>query len=936
MTEHRQLPPIHLGSLSEAISLEDLQAIKQRFKKVHQLRKQRVQDFLLPRQRLFLNLLPLIFHHNDPSLPGFVSPETPAGIPDYAPCDQTIKAAGQFSENFKYTRRAIHDYPIEGLFLMGSAGSIAFSRSSDMDIWLCHRSDLPADEIDELQKKTTGIEAWAASLGLEVHFFLIDSRKFLLGHDTPLSTESSGGTQHYLLLEEFYRTAIYIAGKSLAWWLIPPHEENNYTRYLKHLKDNRLIHEHEFIDLGGLEAVPAEEFISATLWHIYKSIRAPHKSLLKLFLMECYASEYPQPAWLCHKIKRIIYRGDFVISDLDPYLLIYRKVEDYLREARGTDRLTLARQCFYLKIMGLSDSALDAQTRTFKERYLREIIATWNWPDSIIAGIKRQQYWDIQRAVHEHAITLQQLTHCFLRIMGFAREHVAQNYEVGNDLKLIGRKLYSFLRKKPGKIEIITTRNVPHAEEREVSLAEDRNGGWALFLPGAAAASRKPLTTGRTLIEVCCWLVVNRVYHKRLRLHFSSTSLQFPPGELNAILNHLDRFLTPHFDREDSLETYQQVKTLLSSLVVVNPGLPAADSRQGVTHSMSEHPDPLNHGPDRQCLVQTLDSVSISNWNEITTHRYEGIKGLFDCLTDIINKHRKPLSPDDLTLVCHGPRASSLTQRVKAVFNTLITLFSGHDNSARYILPGGTSYYVFECASGLLRCRNLATADLLLKELGRPQARFSHTVLDPSTLENTPIPLIHTLNRPQTIQLFYERSPTGIMVYIIDERGSLYTQPHKNMDLQQLLNAYAVFLESMLNRNTLEALLSVEHYEIQKNSLGIRSCSPLRIKPPCAVKGLAVRVSGEAVDGGLSYTIHCNKQAFSSQDYGNRLFQAVHEYILQFCRGEPDYPPYIADIDLPFSAFGIESPEQLQTIHYLINKQIMETELNIRFIVMQH
>jgi len=929
VTEHYQLPPIHLGSLSEAIAIEDLQAIKQRFKKVHQLRKQRVQDFLPPRQRLFLDLLPLIFHHNDPSLPGFVSPATPAGIPDYAPCDQTIRAAGQFSENFKYTRRAIRDYPIEGLFLMGSAGSIAFSQSSDMDIWLCHRTDLPADDIDELQKKAAAIEAWAASLELEVHFFLIDSRKFLLGHDTPLSAESSGETQHYLLLEEFYRTAIHIAGKSLAWWLIPPHEENNYTRYLKHLKDNRLIREHEFIDLGGLEAIPAEEFISATLWHIYKSIRAPHKSLLKLFLMECYASEYPQPAWLCQKIKKIIYRGDFVISDLDPYLLIYRKVEDYLQKARSTDRLALARQCFYLKIMGLSDGAVDAQTRAFKEQYLQEIITTWNWPGSIITGIKRQKYWDIQKAAHEHAIILQQLTHCFLRIMGFAREHVAQNYEVGNDLKLIGRKLYSFLRKKPGKIEIITTRNVPHAEEQELSIAEDRHYGWALFLekvqPGAAAG-RKPLTTGRTLIEVCCWLVVNRVYHRQLRLHLSSTSLRFPPGELNAILNHLDRFLTPHFNREDSLETYQQIKTLLNSLVVLNLGLPAADSRQDVTPSS----DPLSHGPGRQCPVQTLDRVSISNWNEITAHHYEGITGLFDCLTDIINKHRKPLSPDDVTLICHAPiRASSIAQRIQAVFNTLITLFSGHDSSLRYILPGGASYYVFESVNGLLRYRNLATADLLLKELGRPQTQFSHIIFDPSVLENTPIPLIYTLNRPQTVQLFYECTPAGIMVYIIDERGSLYTQPHKNTDLQQLLNAYAVFLGSILNRNAFKALLSIEYYEIQKDSTGAWSCSPLPMNALRAVKGLTVRVSGEAVDGGLSYTIHCNKQAFSSQDYGNRLFQAVHEYFLQFRRSEPDYSVYITDIDLPFSAFRIESPEQLQTIHYLINKQILEAELNI-------
>ncbi|WP_040590519.1 class I adenylate cyclase [Methylobacter marinus] len=934
MTEHYQLPPIRLGSPGEDISVRDLQAIKQRFKKLHQYRRQCVQNFLQPRQRLFLDLLPLIFHHNYPLLPGFISSETPAGIPDYSPSSQTIKAAKQFSKNFKSMRRMLHSYPIEGLFLMGSAGSIAFSKTSDMDIWLCHQAGLLAYELDELQKKAAAVETWAASLGLEVHFFLIDSQQFRLGHDTPLSTESSGKTQHYLLLEEFYRTAIYIAGKSLAWWLVPPHEENNYTQYVKHLKEGRFIYDHDFIDLGGLEAVPAEEFISATLWHIYKSIHAPHKSLLKLLLMECYASEYPQPEWLCQTIKKIIYQGNFVTADLDPYLLIYRKVEAYLQQAGSTGRLALARQCFYLKIMGLSDNTLDAQSRAFKEHYIQDIAIAWHWPTSTIADLKQQKYWDIRKATQEHAIILRQLTHCFRMIMGFAREHVKQNYEVGNDLKLIGRKLYSFLRKKTGKIEIITTRTAIHAKEQELSIVETPGFGWSLFLKKvqiSEAADFDPLISCRSLLEVCCWLVVNRLYHKQLQLHFSSTSLQFPRGELHAILSHLDQFLTPHFNRENSLDTYRHLKTLLNSLIVLNLGLSMPDSREAGLHLMSDRSDPLSYGHDRQCFVQTLDSVSISNWNEITTCRYEGMEGLLDCLTRIINKHRKPLSPDDLTLICHTPiRAHSIMQRIKSVFNTLITLFPGQDNSTRYLLSGGATFYVFQCSNNFLGYRSLATKDLLFKELARPQAQFGHLVFDQGILEDTPIPLIYTLNKAQTIQLFYAHSLTQIMVYIVDEKGALYRQTHNRSDPNQLLNQYAAFLEAVLNHNALKPLLSIEYYEIQKNSAGVLSCSPLQLKAPSAGKQLTVRISGEIADNGLAYTIYCNKQAFSSRTYGNQLFQAVHEHILQFRRDQLDYPVYITDIDLPLSAFHLVSPDQLQTIHYLNYKQSIEAKLNAR------
>ena len=425
MIKSQQEPRIHLGSPGEEIGIQDLQAIKNRFKRLDELRKQRVQDFLQPRQRVFLELLPLLFHCNFTMLPGFISPATPAGIPEYKPDPQTLNVARQFATNFKYSHITSHSYPIDGLFLMGSVGSIAFSKTSTINIWLCHQSGLSASAIDELQQKASAIEVWADSLELDVHFSLIDSKQFRLGQNTPISTESGTQAQHYLLLEEFYRTAIYIAGKSPAWWLVPPHEEGNYTQYVKHLVTNRFVPEHELIDFGGFEAVPADEFVSATLWQIYKVLHSPYKSLLKLLLMECYTNEYPQTEWLCQKIKEAVYQGDFMTADLDSYWLIYAKVDKYLQKTRNHGRLALARQSFYLKIMGSSDTALDIPNRASRELCIQQAAKCWNWPVLTIDELKQTRSWNIQKATTEHAIIAQHLTQCFRMIMGFSRDHVS-------------------------------------------------------------------------------------------------------------------------------------------------------------------------------------------------------------------------------------------------------------------------------------------------------------------------------------------------------------------------------------------------------------------------------------------------------------------------------------------------------------------------------
>jgi adenylate cyclase class 1 len=495
------------------------------------------------------------------------------------------------------------------------------------------------------------------------------------------------------------------------------------------------------------------------------------------------------------------------------------------------------------------------------------------------------------------------------------------------------------LEKKPGKIEIITTRSEVHSKENTLSLVENclpgGSDGWALYLKNVQmtnAADFEPIQKCRTLIEVLCWLVINGLYHKQLQLHFSSHSLKISNKELHSILTHLNLFLTEDFNCDNSLDAYQTLKTPLISLIFINIGIPDNDARENGMCVVSERSDALSYGMNRHCFIQTIDRVSLSSWSEITTSRNEGIDGLFESLTDIINNNKKPLSQSALKIVCHTPAwAKSIILRIETVFSTLVELFSKqhHNRSPRYILPGGTSFYVFQSENKILGYRELATKELLLKELTSPQKHFSPIHFDQAILENTPIPLIYTLNKPHVIQLFYYEGKADISVYIIDERGSLYSRQHDKSNPDQLLKQYSTFLESVLNRNLFETHFTIEYYEIQKNYAGVFSCHPVRLKTSSASKKLNMRISGEDAHKGIIYTVYCNEQEFSSLDHGNQVFYAAYQYVLQFRQSKLNYPIYITDIDLPLSVFRVDSLEQLQTIHYLNYKQKIEDKFNI-------
>ncbi len=66
------------------------ETIVKRFLIYNQRRLERTQKALGERQRVFLEVLPLLYHVNHEKLPGFVSYECPCGMARYRPTKDTL------------------------------------------------------------------------------------------------------------------------------------------------------------------------------------------------------------------------------------------------------------------------------------------------------------------------------------------------------------------------------------------------------------------------------------------------------------------------------------------------------------------------------------------------------------------------------------------------------------------------------------------------------------------------------------------------------------------------------------------------------------------------------------------------------------------------------------------------------------------------------
>ena len=406
------IPRAHLSApaLNEGTGRQVLQQLRGRFLSVNQGRLARAMEGLAPRQQALLNLLALLFHINHPLLPGYVSACTPAGVSGYEPDTTTLAAARHLIRDFSCSMgNSCPLQPIHGLFLMGSLGTLAQTDQSDMDVWICLAPDLSDAAVSALRKKCRRLEAWATSQGCEAHFFLIDAQ---------LRNDEGDEPRQRLLLDEFYRTAIWLAGRTPLWWWVPVHEEARYAEFAGGLLDVRAVGRNETIDLGHLAQIAPGEFLGAGLWQLFKGIESPYKSLLKLLLIEVYASEHPQVNCLSLDFKQSVYANQLDLDELDPYVVVYRRIERYLKGRAELQRLELVRRSLYLKVghkLSNGDTGMQWQRRLLK-RLTRE----WGWDEQHLAMLDNRSQWQAQQISHERRALARELSVSYRSLRQFA------------------------------------------------------------------------------------------------------------------------------------------------------------------------------------------------------------------------------------------------------------------------------------------------------------------------------------------------------------------------------------------------------------------------------------------------------------------------------------------------------------------------------------
>ena len=924
------------------------QHVISRFMTVNEGRLKRVREGLQIKQLQCFDLLPLLLHVDSKHLPGYSDQsDTPFGFANYHPNDQVLRLARTLTRGQIGNQLTLTKPTLAALYLMGSSGTVGQSSSSDLDIWLCHNPDLEQPQLDALEQKASRIAQWASGFNLEVHFFLMNAHRFKGGEQHSLTGEHCGSTQHTLLLDEFYRTAVVLAGNPPSWWLVPTAYELDYEQTLLKMVEESIVSLDAVTNFGPIGNLPAGEFIGAGLWQIYKAIDAPYKSVLKLLLLEIYASEYPKINSLAQQFKNAIYRLQLSLNDLDPYIMLYRNIESYLLARGEQARLHLIRRCFYFKVgLGLSKTTRKSNWRRELMDYL---VHSWGWTAADIAHLDNYRAWQVEDVLAERRLLVNELTHSYRFLTEFAAEHHSEHIMSQRDLLILSRKLHAAFDRRPGKIDFIQIGLDIDLSHEQVRLYERESKSepglylWAAYhKPLDADPAPSPLKYSKSFLETLLWCHLNGLISAHLHIPVFALQQKIDEFEIRMTLSSM-RQLIPLPRKKINSRSFYNPAILTKVILFINLGRDPLHylTAKGL-QKISARSDSLDFSSLRENLVLSIDMVILNNWGEVVVERFCDEDALAEAVKFLINRINKQ-SRSGLPLihsVCHNQtRPQAIAARVQAIFDDALTALSRPSNpiSTRFVFSSSQAFLLFQRVNKVTHYVKLDTAAALELQLSEEQAEFSPAIFDRQFLEeNRPLAYLYQHSRDNRVIVGFQLRKEQTILYLIDEKGSLIVFTRPGNDAAGLIAPLLRFLKMTEHRqgsnqeNTLAPQREIQVYQIKRKP---DSVLLTRIKLAGLIsKGryISIQVHVDRTKQGLfDYVINCNEKEFHSAALGNNLYKAVALFVLGLRVSGEKYPIYITDLVLSESTienlpFGAD-----QTKHYIQMKLKLEQRINL-------
>ncbi|MGL5047365.1 MAG: class I adenylate cyclase [Shewanella sp.] len=757
--------------------------------RLNKVRIARALALLSPLQKHLFHLIPFLIHHNSIHYPGYEAANTPCGIKEYQMGELESQACDIFSLPVILQNTDINAF--EGVYAMGSTGSFGQNAKSDVDVWLVHQTDLCAEDLALISSKAARLTAWFAEYQFEVNFYLVHPQQFcgmrgVRGCQAAMAHEHSGSTQHWLLLEEFYRSQIRLAGKTVAWW---PDAQLNPA----------------LLFLGDVHALPASEYFGASLWQLYKGLVKPHKALIKVLLLEAYADEYPQSPLLCDRLWQKTLAGDFAIGN-DAYYAIYEVIEAYLLRKNDPRRLEIVRRCFYLKCgVYLSRAPVGQDWRYPK---LQQLVQEWQWPEHLISTLDDCEHWHSGDLNWFNEQLNELLLASYQTLLRFASTHqLNENLRI-EDLGMLTRKLHTYFSQDEDQIaqlNLLWSASVAESEVTMVSSTRERQ--YYLYRQGPLPQNllgESAICKGKTPSSLMIWACLNGISTPTTQWH------EYGKGKTHSkrlteaskrLLNFIDHDW--RVSKRDLCQPWHFRKLIFVLNLDCDPTIPWRGQEMMVDVMNA---NVFSLGRNKENMLGAVDVICLNSWGEWQCRRFEGDTAVLEALAFATPGLRRATKPVDIDVIsCSQQLRSQLKFAVKNLLKQTVKLCHQAQQSSTLVQPlqiRAIRYGIFFNPSGMAY-QDLSDAKSFYQQLSRSHlVQLPRPELGDDPFSSMP-KIIQNFAAKGVIQYFLRQRVDNLDVFILDEENQLshYVQAGSNMaELVNKVSHQYVFEEHYASR----------------------------------------------------------------------------------------------------------------------------------------
>ncbi len=927
--------------------------ILKRFVQITLGRLARIRLDLSKDQQLFLDALPVLLHTNHPSFPCYVSDNTPSGICRYHPSGAEIQKLQRLSPGFTAIDQE-NKQQILGVFLSGDCGTIIESEQQNIMVWVCHDDNIAINELFQLQRKCDLIETWAKLMNLNVNMRVVDSN-----FETPDQKQDFNQLlqqQTFLELDRLYRSGIMIAGRMPLWWLIPPDQDISYQQYTSLLFHKGFISEEEVIDFGPIPAIPAHEFISLSIEQLSVSTSDPYEACLRQLLMEIYISEYPSVKVLGNQFKEAVYEDQLDLDKLDPYLMVYRRIENYLIERQELQRLELVRRCFYYEVGKRLSQHTSAPT--WQRKQMVSLVEEWGWSRDHLKDLDNRDGWKVERVKKETAELNYEISNSFRYVAEFSRRHRQAVAGQLKDLGLLGKQLHARFDHKIGKVEVINSGVAGTLIESELFFTQTKHRTktvWAVYdepVTSRDIGHVRPLSRSEGLIELLAWCLFNGLIDDKTRLDILDGDHELTKEELSALLHDLKKSSSlAKVESNPPAEAFDRPARPVSLEVFVNVAIDVKKQLKDNKRMAAGLTSIFDYDGKKNNVILNLECLMVNSWGEVICQRFDGPVCLMNAISEFIQVVTPGSSRGLPQLSIHSHcryYATALKSRLSEFFQDLSNCLynANFPMNTRYVMQMKDQFFILQYQQNQVSFKGARNEKDLIKRLGQYQENFSPVVFDRYAMQGKQLPAIADVMRRDMLQVFFEISSDQktAMVYVSDEKGSIYFYTRPFFNEEKLLRSLETFLFSTLYRHETQERheqsvsqasasyytdMPIVFYQLKQNDSDGYYLDRYELDATKSNRE-SFTISAIAEKGGTGsepvFNILCAEQEFYAVDWGDDLYSAVARVILAKRRSRDRYPCHITELEL--SSVGSLYGYKLQTSDFLRFKEMIEQKID--------